>query len=60
MEAIQECPCCGERARLKKTPGVFPQPVGWYVECKECGLRTTNELTIESAIRKWNMRKGER
>lgn len=60
MEVIVECPCCGERARLKKTPGVFPRHVDWYVECKGCGLRTAYELTIESAVRKWNIRKGER
>lgn len=62
MDIIKKCPCCKgvgalKHQRVRNLAGT-KNFLEYYVECKECGLRTSTELTIESAISKWNKREG--
>ena len=62
MDIIRKCPCCKGIGALKyqtkrNLAGTYSFRE-YYVECHECGLRTSMELTIESAISKWNKREG--
>lgn len=36
---IKSCPFCGGEARLRKHPKLEQT---WYVQCKDCGIRTPN------------------
>ena len=56
MDVIKNCPCCDCKGVLENA-GLFPYKTYW-VRCSVCGLSTSACLTIESAISKWNKRKG--
>lgn len=62
MDIIKKCPCCNgtgtPKHRTKRNPAGTVSFLEYWIECKECGLRTSTELTIESAISKWNKREG--
>lgn len=57
MEDIKllPCPCCGGRAKIHK--GLYRYFDFIAVICMECGLKTTDQPTIEAAVDKWNTRK---
>ena len=59
---LKPCPFCGGEARLKKHHRFKDT---WYIQCKDCGVRTTNEpeidnnipdFTRKSLINQWNRR----
>lgn len=60
--SLKPCPFCGGEARLKKHQRLEQT---WYVQCKNCGVRTPNsvQLPYESwktamnyPVRLWNRR----
>lgn len=59
---IKPCPfCCGTaELRLSRRKGLFAKLKRFshyqYVKCTECGARTEDYITVESAIDNWNMR----
>jgi len=57
MEDIKllPCPCCGGKAKIHK--GLYRYFDFIAVICMECGLKTTDQPTIEAAVDKWNTRK---
>jgi transcription elongation factor Elf1 len=53
MKKILDCPCCGSNATLKEDRESY---IMYFVQCKECGLRTAYYIEPEKAIGKWNLR----
>ena len=67
---LKRCPCCGGAPILKDDgymePGIdengvcvgveVEEPSLFWVECKDCGLQTSEYDTQEKAIEKWNKR----
>ena len=62
-QEIDNCPCCGGEAEIRKQPVVFGSPA-IYIKCKDCGLRTkdvyasTDYCAEDEVIKLWN-RRGE-
>ena len=62
-QEIDNCPCCGGEAEIRKQPVVLGSPT-IYIKCKDCGLRTrdvqagTDYCAEDEAIKLWN-RRGE-
>ena len=58
MLRLELCPCCGDYAFLMNdTASIlnrFDLPT-WYVQCYNCGLRTTKGEK-EEVVTKWNRR----
>lgn len=57
-EELKPCPCCGNNAHMKQfASGIFKKTTVFYVECYVCKLRTSVELEVYEAERKWNYRR---
>lgn len=64
-QEIDNCPCCGGEAEIRKQPVVLGSPA-IYIKCKDCGLRTrdvqasTDYCAEDEVIKLWNKRDYER
>ena len=63
---LKPCPFCGGEARLRKHQKLEHT---WYVQCKNCGIRTVNSVqvpyeswknTMKYPVDQWNTRVEER
>lgn len=60
-QEIDNCPCCGGEAEIRKQPVVLGSPA-IYIKCKDCGLRTkdvyasTDYCAEDEIIKLWNRR----
>ena len=63
--SLKPCPFCGGEARLRKHQKLKET---WYVQCKNCGIRTANSVqvpyeswkdTMKHPVDQWNMRTKE-
>jgi Lar family restriction alleviation protein len=59
---LKSCPFCGGEARLRKHQKLEQT---WYVQCKDCGIRTANSVqapyeswkdTMKHPVDQWNSR----
>jgi Lar family restriction alleviation protein len=59
---LKPCPFCGGEARLRKHQKLEQT---WYVQCKDCGIRTPNSVqppyeswktTMNYPVQQWNRR----
>mgnify|MGYP003304109884 CR=1 FL=1 len=55
MKILELCPCCGDYGFLMTRNSDFYDLPLWYVQCHNCGLRTSYGEKYE-VIRKWNRR----
>lgn len=60
---LKFCPCCGgpaEVTRYNPYDGYQGSWTAYYIECAECGLRTSDFRSLEEASEVWNARVAER
>ena len=56
---LKTCPCCGgptEVNRYNPYDGYQGTWTAYYIECAECGLRTSDFRSLEEAAEAWNRR----
>lgn len=59
MTELQNCPCCGKKARLIRKEGFGPAGAKFsrgYVTCNGCGVTTPTKSPWEKAVKIWNSR----
>lgn len=59
MNKVKECPCCGEKAKVKAYDpydGYQGDNTKFQVVCEECGVNTGAKSTVEEALEAWNRR----
>lgn len=51
---INRCPKCGQEPSHCRLFNIKFEPIGYEVECDDCGLHTGHCDTDEEAVAKWN------